>query len=414
MVTNGHDLIAIQPNYESEAVCVTCGKPAITADHLIFQGIHTLAKYICRHCNRPFYHTVPVGHDLLFPSSFDEYGGQLNADQEARSWLVDPLLASLFKGEKIEVTIEKEIIEARSDVIILNCLDYRFGHAFTKLWNATILKRRYPDHGIIIFVPQGLRWCVPEGVAEIWSFHGKVSEFRRCMVNLDLDVKQLITRFSKVWLSKAYTHLAIEKVDLEKLLKTKRFDLSQFGASAPTVTFVLREDRFWQSSALEFFLLKVFIKLGLPKAIFVRRQNYLVNKAARMIRKRTGGVSLAAAGMGKHGRLASFIADRRKARPTSKDEYDWCTLYSRSHVVIGIHGSNMLIPTALAAGFIEILPRYKVRHISEDISLAYSARYALFLGRHVDQFASAYLVSIHAASMIRDFPYVYKNAEQVV
>jgi hypothetical protein len=72
----------------------------------------------------------------------------------------------------------------------------------------------------------------------------------------------------------------------------------------------------------------------------------------------------------------------------------------------------MLIPTALAAGFIEILPRYKVRHIAEDIAFNHSARYSHFLGRCVDQFASTRLVSTHAISLLKDFPYVYNNAEQ--
>ena len=92
----------------------------------------------------------------------------------------------------------------------------------------------------------------------------------------------------------------------------------------------------------------------------------------------------------------------------------WCQLYARSHIVIGVHGSGMLLPTSLAAGFIAIMPRHKIQHFAEDIAMVKPSRFMVFLGRHVDQYASPTLVSRHAIRMIRDFPYVYKNATQEV
>lgn len=414
MVAPNEDLIEIKPARKTVATCVACNHTETLTGELFFQGVHTLMKFTCPKCHTVFYHTLPAGHDLLFPSSFAENGDHLRSDPAATLWLTDPLLQSMFGNRVIEVDIEKVVNETHEDAVILNCLDNRFGHAFAKLWNATILKNKYPDRSIIIFIPAALRWLVPDNVSEVWVFNAPLTTLKHRITNLDAEVKGSLEHFRNIWLSKAYTHLHLDRVDLQKLLRTAPFDLSQFSRQTPSITFVLREDRFWQSSSFEFFLFRVAVKFNLSKRPFVWRQNYLVNKTARTIRKQIPSATFSVVGIGRHGRLAAFIADHRKDRLNTHDEHSWCRRYAASHVIAGVHGSGMLIPTALGAGFVEILPRYKVRHIGEDIALNYSSRYMLFLGRHVDQFASTRLVSRHIVSMIRDFPYVYRNAEQVV
>lgn len=408
------DLVPLKPALSTDVTCPVCGQEQHAEGELHFQGIHILAKHNCSSCGAGFYRTLPAGHDMLFPATFGADGTHLQCDPSAYPWLITPLLRSLFKGDTIEVKPETTVQEHHDDAIILNCLDNRFGHAFAKLWNAAILNDLYPSRSIIVWVPSALRWLVPDGMSEIWSFDAPLRDMGRLITNLDTAVKQAMSRFRNVWLSPAYTHLAPDKIDLRKMLRTDPFDLSQFAVLPPTITFVLREDRFWQSSPLEFFLFRVAVKFKLSKRLFVWRQNTLVNKTARKIRRQLPTASFSALGMGKHGRLASFIADHRKDTLTTQDEHAWCRIYAASHVIVGVHGSSMLIPTALGAGFVEILPQYKIRHIGEDISLNYSSRYMLFLGRHVDQYASTRLVSRHIVSMIRDFPYVYKNMEQII
>ena len=413
-LTPPDDLIPLKPPITAEVACPACGHKQSSQGELLFQGIHVLAVYTCVGCGAPFYRTLPAGHDLLFPASFSRNGTHLQCDPSAHGWLITPLLRSLFKGETMEAPLETTVHDHHADAIILNCLDNRFGHSFAKLWNATILKERYPSHSIIIFIPSALRWLVPDGMSEVWTFNAPLRDMGRHITNLDAAVKQAMVRFQTVRLSPAYTHLAPDKIDLRRMLRTDPFDLAQFAARKPTITFVLREDRFWQSSPIEFFLFKVAVKFNLPKRLFVWRQNYLANKTAGRIRKQLPEASFSAVGIGRHGRLTSCIADHRKDRLTTTDEHLWCQLYAASHVIVGVHGSSMLIPTALGAGFVEILPRYKIRHIGEDISLNYSSRYMLFLGRHVDQYATTRLVSRHVVSMVRYFPYVHKNMVQII
>jgi len=396
---------------EWDVECLFCASVSVTLTEYVFQGIHILAKYNCSACAKSFFQTLPAGHDLDFPISFDESGKLIKTDTNATLWFVRPLLDSLFKEKKKNVTITKEVFRQTKDAIILNCLDNCFGHSFAKLWNFEILKSKHPDKSIIVFVPKRMRWLLPDSVDEVWSFDASFVTLKSLLVNLDEEVKKsLLPRFSNVFVSKSSTHLGPDKVELKAFLKTERFDLAKFSNTSPRITFVLREDRFWHQYSLEFFLFKVFVKLRLAKNIFVWRQNFLVNRAVRRIKKKLTTAEFYAAGLDSTGRLSPVITDLRLKTPNAENERQWCDLYSKSHIVIGVHGSNMLIPTALAGGFIEILPRNKIKHIAEDTFMNYGSRYTHFLGRHLDHFVSPALVSEHVTSMLKDFDYVYRNA----
>lgn len=398
---------------ELKVNCHFCNSEFVSLEGSIFQGIHILAKCSCSSCASSFFHTLPVGHDLHFPISFDEKGKGLKVDPPATQWLTRPLLESFFKTKKIKVPIEKEVFRQAGEAIILNCLDNCFGHSFAKLWNIEILRAKYPDMSMIVLIPKRMRWLLPDYVDEVWSFDASFVDLGKFIANLDDDVKEnLLPRFSRVFVSKAFTHLSLDKINLKAFLKIEPFDLEKFSNTTPRITFVLREDRFWHGYSFEFFAFKVFTKLGWSKKIFTWRQNFLVNRTARMIKAKLGHAEFYATGLNATGRLLAMITDLRTKTPSLQNEKQWCDLYSKSQVVIGVHGSNMMIPTALSGGFIEILPRYKIQHIAEDTLSKYNSRYTLFLGRHLDQFVSPTLVSNHAVSMLRDFAYLHRNAKQ--
>lgn len=106
-------------------------------------------------------------------------------------------------------------------------------------------------------------------------------------------------------------------------------------------------------------------------------------------------------GIGKPYFANSIAQDLRSEKLDYETEIRWCNAYATSHIVIGVHGSNMLIPTSLSAGFIEILPDHKIPHMGEDTVLKYSGRNALLLGRHVTQCISPKSLTMHAIQMLR-------------
>lgn len=409
------DLVEIKPTIRADVECLFCHSIKVVLKKLIFQGIHVLADCMCLVCNKQFYHTLPIGHDKLFPLSFDKTKIRSAAIEETREWLIKPLIDSFFRYPEQEATIKKKLFFKKEEAIILNCLDTCFGHVFTKLWNVLGLLNAFPDKSIIVLLPKKMEWLVPEGVAEVWTVDLPLGKLGMRVAGLDSFVKQELPRFKKAFLSPAHIHLDTEKLNMKSLLKRKGFNLSRFSTAPLQISFVLRDDRFWHSSAFEYFMYKVCLKFQLLayfRGYFVREQNGFINKIARKVTDELKDVRLCAMGIGKKGSLSPLINDLRTHDLTPAVEELWCENYAKSHIVIGVHGSNMLIPTSLAAGFIEILPRHKIPHITEDLVLQHSSRYAVFLGRHVDHYAPADLVSMHATSMIRKFPFLHKNTEQ--
>lgn len=412
-------MTTIKPLLNYPVTCLKCASSKVTTNNVVFQGIHVLADCSCNNCGQKFWFTLPAGHTISLPVKIGKGGNLFDYPEEAEAWLARPLIDSIFKYQKEEVVLERKVILAsnKKKAILLNTVDSCYGHVFTKLWNARLLVNKEPDKDVIVLVPYQLAWLVPEGVTEIWLVKAPSSKLDKFLANLDGFVKKELERFDSVALSPAYPHLDVAGIDIESFVKTNRFDLAQFTKATPQITFSLREDRFWHTSVVEFLLYKGSVKLGLLpyfKRYFVWQQNRLVCKTAKLIRQQLADVKVVATGLGRSGNLGACLNDQRTENITAEVEAQWCSVYAGSHIVIGVHGSNMLIPTALAAGFIEILPRYKISNITEDIIMSYKSRYTLFLGRHLDQYVSPSLVAMHIISIIKDFPRVYTNAEQEV
>jgi hypothetical protein len=83
-------------------------------------------------------------------------------------------------------------------------------------------------------------------------------------------------------------------------------------------------------------------------------------------------------------------------------EKAWCAAYGSSQVVVGVHGSNMLLPTALAGSCVEILPRQRLENIVQDVTVRHHGRAQLFHYRFVDEFASPEVVAGQVVSIFVD------------
>jgi hypothetical protein len=69
----------------------------------------------------------------------------------------------------------------------------------------------------------------------------------------------------------------------------------------------------------------------------------------------------------------------------------------------------MLLPTALAASCVEILPEDRFGNIVQDISVRYSDRRQLFMYRFADQFIKPRKIAQKVVAIIRDYDTFYKN-----
>jgi hypothetical protein len=150
------------------------------------------------------------------------------------------------------------------------------------------------------------------------------------------------------------------------------------------------------------FLHRVFRKLGLEGSLgrlMIGDQRRMVGTVMARLRKSLPGVTFSVVGLGPSSSWASDVNDLRTERMDVEVERSWCRAYAKSQVVVGVHGSNMLLPTALAAGCVEILPHDRLGNIVQDISVRYADRMQLFLYRFVDEFASPSVVARHVVAI---------------
>jgi hypothetical protein len=54
--------------------------------------------------------------------------------------------------------------------------------------------------------------------------------------------------------------------------------------------------------------------------------------------------------------LPSWVNDMRATHMNDDIERAWVAQYARSHIVVGVHGSNMLLPTAHAGASVTLMP----------------------------------------------------------
>ena len=116
------------------------------------------------------------------------------------------------------------------------------------------------------------------------------------------------------------------------------------------ITFVWREDRLWCNN----WIFKVCRKLKLLQ-IPLSIQNWNVRRLFSKMQKLLPTAKFAVAGLGKSTNFPEWIEDFRVDKFDEKTERQMCHVYSESRLAIGIHGSNMLLPSGHAGMTIDMI-----------------------------------------------------------
>lgn len=412
MIVSVKDRVIIHPKeINLSPRCVGCGSDRTELLDFLFSGAQSLADCRCGICGTEFYDLLPTAHGLHFSVSFSKNGKFSRFPEQARLWLAEPLIDAVLRHKTVKYPIRSEVFLKTNNAVLLNCLDSCYGHVFLKLLNAQFHLENKED--LILLIPASFRWLVPDGTAEVWSVDAPLSAFAIQIEGPDEFIKIQSQRFERLVLSPAYIHPESTLIRFELFLREKKFDLKEFTEKRPTVCFVVREDRLWLGSALWSFFYRVVKKLRLHalRPIFLRRQRSLFRRTASKIHRGVPNCRFVATGVGQRTNYSMFAEDIRSGSPTELAERAWCALYAQTHVVVGVHGSGMLIPTALSAGFLEILPRHKIDHLTEDVVLNYKNRYSHFLGRYVDEFSKSSLIARHVVSMVKNFDFFRQTTE---
>jgi hypothetical protein len=405
-------IIELKPEIDNHFVCPECHTRNPVIEDVLIQPVCVFADCLCTRCGLKFFQTFSIGHTVDEHLSVSKTEGKLYINKDESQWLSDTVSKTRHLVKDGDVTIERKIFKPCRRVVILNTLDYLYGHVLLKLLNADYHLKQQKSLGLIVIVPRIFEWLIPKGCTEAWIVDLKLSELAYGHDSIQKFILKQFDRFDRVYLSKAYSHPDCSKVDISSFTGVKPFNLNFFNDLRPTFTFVLRQDRWWFPSILDYWFYRVCRKLKIlswGSRILSLRQNWLVKKTIRAIQKKIPDSYFTIVGLGKAGKFGKPIGDHRQTDVTVSTETDWCRIYSRSHVVIGVHGSNMLLPTALSAGCVQILPEDRYGNMIQDIAVRYNDRKQLFFYRFSNQFARSCDIATKAVSIVRDFKEFNKN-----
>ena len=285
---------------------------------------------------------VPANHGLYTPLVFDLRTGALLGDASLDWWAGNlPTLCRGPRREDAPLEVE-ELRPGMERVIFLNTLDYVFGHSLLLLLNAGVYLDRYPDHGLIVVVTPELRRFVPAaGVAEVWTLRVPPGETRQWHANLDARFAARVEVAEAAFVARALPLPGPERYNLRRHGLTPAVPTVGPVAAAPTVLFTYRGTRLWGGS-------------------WSSERRRLAG-LGKWLRRLWPAVRLEIVG---HAPLPAPVpgwtdATRRGAAGGSgPDDYDADLLrrLGAADLVLGVHGSNLLLPSAVAPRVIELVP----------------------------------------------------------
>lgn len=402
-------MIRLHPLPQAAFDCPHCGDKLNVIGWYI-PGMRTLADLRCEQCGRTFYGDLPAGHGLYYPVLLDQASGEVH-DIHNAGWFAGWLQTSYAHRASMPITLSVEEVRPINRPLLLNCLDRLYGHSLLKLLNAQYYLDHCPDFDLIVLVPRVLRWMIPDGVAAIWTADLSLEQGILWNDWLADEIKRRFAPFEAGWLSVAFSHPDTADYAIERFTRVMPFNRDHWtgNVQTPVITYIWRGDRAWDLPAGWALSGKIARRLGRGKDGQTKR----VVALAETVRQALPGVDFAVVGLGTPGGMPGWIADWRTTTLDNTLERTWCERYARSHIVIGVHGSNMLLPSAHAGSVIELVPTDRWGNRYQDIVLNETdMRLALCRYTLLPVNSSPPTVAQVAGSILKKFPIMRLNFER--
>lgn len=334
-----------------KAWCPNCADAALPLGPACVPGVYTLFRSECPSCRRPYFVHFPIGFAGDSNLVLDPQSGRAHTES-ANRWYADNLEAAWRQRSADPVRLTRINLRPLRKPLLVDGIDYLFGHCLQHLFDLPRLIRKYPDRDIVVLVQDFARWLVPDGVAEIWSVDIPLRKGHLWHDDLARQIDELATELPSPEIG---GDIGQDAPDIERFTRTAPFDLLSAAAlERRRLTLIWRNDRCWTLNPAR--------RTG---EAAIAEQLALMTALAEALRQAMPDIEIGVAGMGREGQFPDWIEDRRTPAGEAIDEMGWLRLYRTSHVVLGVHGSNMLLPASHAATTIELVPLGKWQNTSD-------------------------------------------------
>ena len=232
-------MIEIKPYISHQSSCPHCNT-LLNKNKLLWHGMHICVESNCPNCHAEIIEDMKVGHANIWSYQIDIKQKLVFGDKSQQGWLGNQLLKSLDNPEFEDIKIQKEVLKEKKQVIILNCIDYLYGHCLLKLLNSQKHLQDECDYGLIVITQKFLKWMVPKGVCEIWTVDIPLNKGQCYFPQFNKFISNELQRFSKVHISEAYSHPS--QFDISNYTGIRKHD---FQSEDYRISFIWREDRIW-------------------------------------------------------------------------------------------------------------------------------------------------------------------------
>jgi hypothetical protein len=339
-------------------LCPYCNKK-LSDNTIVWQGIHICITSKCTSCKTEIVSALPIGHTKYFPIQVNQKTNEMFGHPRGFEWLGKPLLHSLKhpSEKKIRIKVYKQCYSVSKKVVIVNCLDYLYGHCLLKLFNVQKLKRLKETTKIIVLIPECIRWLVPVYVHEIWTVESTLPELKNYYLNLEKFINRELREYNEVNVCETNCHPAyIQISDFSKTLPNTQ-------NSNKLITYYWRDDRLWLSDT---FINSPSSNRFIRKLFFIR-EKYKIIRVFSRIKKVLPDYSFAVIGHGREELFPQWIHDYRVPRIDERRDKSLCEIYSRSALMIGTLGSHMILPVAHAFMSIELHHTLRTECFGQDM-----------------------------------------------
>lgn len=348
--------VTMFPLSQQPILCPVCNTK-LSSQTLLIQGIHTCVKGRCQTCNHEYVADLPTGHANYDPYIINVSTQQIYGSETlSRVFFAKPLLQTLQTPNNNSTILQIKKRKKVKQVVFLNCLDYLYGHCLLKLLNVD--NHRQNGQEIVVLIPKFLEWLVPEYVAEVWTVDLSLKQMKEFYPDLDRQIQKQFQRFDTVILSPALSHP--NQIEIKDFTQT---DVHDFKEEKYRITFIWREDRPWFFSFPISFVAR---KLNILQPL-LWWQTVKIIWLFWQLKRNIPQATFTVAGIGNSTIFPQWIEDVRYTKPTPDEERILCQTYAESRVVIGVHGSNMLLPSAHAGCVIDLLPSDRLNNFAQDV-----------------------------------------------
>lgn len=374
-----NSVVRLGPIPDIDGTCPSCAGVLEPTDWCI-PGLRVMALMKCPRCERRFAKDFPVGHNAHASLLLDLGTGEVYEPRSLTN--ADVLFESYLQRVFRERGFEVRKLRSAQRPLLLNCLDYLYGHSVLKLLNAQYYLDRCREFDLVVIVPRWLEWMVPEGVAELWVVDIPLRGGKEWNDWLVGRLHQEGTRFGELWLAAALAHPHPDDFDIERFTTVGPLPSDAWSAAPkqPVVTFVWRSDRVWTPGCLT--TSTIFRSGRLLDLASRQLQKKAVSSLASRLRETFPLLDFAVAGLDDPISMPPWIKNLISYPTSGDDERAWCERFARSHVVVGIHGSSLILPSAHAGSVVELVPTDRWGNAVQDLLPKRSdVREALFVYR---------------------------------